>query len=375
MKNKTILSYVDRNLILLLAGFYTLFDIVYLLKKAYFRRQYPALETESWTDFLLYTIITDWVVVMTFMTLIAISTKKLLSLKYSWPRIISLHIFLSIIIGVFIHAMFLFVGFLSGYIDLAAYKFEISVQSFMSVIDLNFLIYSSMILIIYTYYYIKRIKKVEKQRSLLESQLVKAKMKMLSSQLQPHFLFNTLNSISVLVEYDAGKAKDTIADLSDFLREILYSGDNNLIPLEKELKTLEHYLNILEIRFSEDLKIESCIDEKLLKVNIPAFILQPLIENSIKYGYSYEHSELIVRYSVCKENDLIVIKVENNGAPLQQAQEILMENGIGLSNIKDRLKNIYGDNYTFTIGNKVTHIGKPSGVETEIKIPHYHKTV
>ncbi len=375
MKNRTLLGYVDRNLILLLAGFYTLFNVVYLVKKAYFRSQFPGMDTEPWSDFLLYTVLTDWVVVMAFMTLIAISTKKLLSLKYSWTRIISLHIFLSIIIGVFIHIVFLFVGFLSGYIDLAAYDFEISIQSFMSVVDLNFLIYSSMILMIYTYYYIKRVKKVEKQRSLLESQLVKAKMKMLSSQLQPHFLFNTLNSIAVLTELDAPKAKDTIADLSDFLREILYSGDSNFIPLEKELNTLKHYLNILEVRFSEDLKIESCIDERLLKVNIPAFIFQPLIENSIKYGYSYDHPELVVKYSVCKENNKIVIKVENNGAPLLKPPGMLMENGIGLSNIKDRLKNIYGDNFVFRIGNKEIVNGKIPGVETIIIIPHYHKTV
>lgn len=375
MKNKTLLSYVDRNLILLLAGFYSLFDIVYLLKKAFFRRQYPEQATETWSDFLLYTILTDWVVVMIFMTLIAISTKKLLSLKYSWPRIITLHIFLSIIIGVFIHVVFLFVGFLSGYIDIAAYDFKISVQSFMAVIDLNFLIYSSMVLMIYTYYYVKRVKKIEKQRSLLESQLLKAKMKMLSSQLQPHFLFNTLNSISVLVELDTSKAKNTIADLSDFLREILYSGDNNFISLEKELKTLQYYLNILEVRFSEDLRIDSCIDKKLLKVNIPAFVLQPLIENSIKYGYSYDHPELKVKYSVCKEKDCIVIKVENNGTPLDKPQATLLGNGIGLSNIKNRLKNIYGDNFVFTIRNKELVQGKIAGVETIIKIPHYHKTV
>lgn len=342
---------------------------------AYLRQRFPRVNAGSWGDFVLHTVLPDWLVVMAFMTFIAISTKRLLSLQYSWLKIISLHTFLSIVIGVFIHIVFLFVGFISGYIDMSAYDFEISVQSFMSVIDLNFLIYTSMVLIIYTYYYVKRIRKIEKHRSQLESQLVKAKMKMLSAQLQPHFLFNTLNSIAILTELDAAKAKDTIADLSDFLREILYSGDSTLIPLEKELKTLEHYLNILEVRFSEDLKIERCIDEKLLKVNIPAFIFQPLIENSIKYGYSYDHPELIIKYSVCKEENTIVIKVENNGAALAQPQEMLLENGIGLSNINDRLRNIYEDNYVFKIRNRETFNGKGAGVETVIQIPHYHKTV
>jgi two-component system, LytTR family, sensor kinase len=165
-------------------------------------------------------------------------------------------------IGFFIRVFFDIFGILSGYIDPAEYEVQESLHRFMAVIDLNFLIYFAMVFIIYTYYYLKEVKENEKQRTLLETQLVNTRMKMLSSQLQPHFLFNTLNSISVLADLDPAKAKDTIADLSDFLREILYSSDENEITLEKELRTLEYYLNILSVRFSGDLVIRKDIDRK-----------------------------------------------------------------------------------------------------------------
>lgn len=375
MKFPSLKKYIDLNLFLLLAGFYTLFDIVYVAKLAYFRTHYPDSIQEPWVDFLLYTILIDWLVVVTFMTLIAISTKSLLNMNYSWVRIISLHTLLSLLIGLIIRVIFDLFGIIVGYINPAEYEFSESLSRFMSVIDLNFLIYFAMVFIIYTYYYLKQVKETEKQKNLLETQLVNTRMKMLSSQLQPHFLFNTLNSISVLVDLDAGKAKDTIADLSDFLREILYSSDSNEISLEKELRTLEYYLNILNVRFSTDLKIRKKIDEKILNRKVPAMLIQPLIENSIKHGYSYDHSELEIFISIQAENNYLIIKIENNGKPISLSSDELMQKGVGLSNIKDRLENLYRNDYYFNISNKTDATGNPAGVETVVRIPAYRLTV
>ncbi|HSI70025.1 MAG TPA: histidine kinase, partial [Gillisia sp.] len=338
----SIKKYIDLKLILLLAGFYTLFDIIYVGKMAYFRHHFPRGDEEPWGEVLLYTILIDWLVVVTYMTLIAISTKRLLNKNYPWEKIIVIHTVLSIMIGFFIRVFFDLFGILSGYIDPAEYEVQESLHRFMAVIDLNFLIYFAMVFIIYTYYYLKEVKENEKHRNLLETQLVNTRMKMLSSQLQPHFLFNTLNSISVLADLDPSKAKDTIADLSDFLREILYSSDENEITLEKELRTLEYYLNILSVRFSGDLRIRKDIDNSLLHKKVPALLLQPLIENSIKHGYNYDHAELEVVISVKAEGDHLLIKVENNGASLTAGSSDLMLKGLGLSNLNDRLKNLYG---------------------------------
>ena len=356
---------IDWKLILLLAAFYTLFDVVYLIKLAYMRAYVVKTVQESWHDIIVYNILVDWVIVVTYMSLIAISTKRLLNKNYSWIRIFTVHTLLSILIGFIIRLVFDLQGIVLGRFSFSEYSLKSSVDRLMYVMDLNFLIYFAMIFIIYTYYYLKQVKEAEKHRSQLENQLVSTKMKMLSSQLQPHFLFNTLNSISVLVELDAKKAQNTIADLSDFLREILYSGDNYLVPLRKELRILEYYLNILNVRFSDHLCIQKNIEEELLEHEVPALLLQPLIENSVKHGYSYHHTHLKIMMSIFRKKDKMVIKVENDGKDLTKTHSDLLKEGVGMANLNDRLQNLYGSNYFFRMRNKADG----QGVETLIEIP------
>ena len=299
------------------------------------------------------------------MTLIAISTKRFLRKNYSWTKIISIHILFSLLIGIVIRLVVDLYYILIGNITFAEYDLKRSIYRFMYVIDLNFLIYFAMVFIIYTYYYVKEVKKAEKKQGKLEAQLVNTRMKMLSSQLQPHFLFNTLNSIAVLTDIDAGKAKDTIADLSDFLREILYDNDSNRIPLEKELRILEFYLNIIKVRFSDHLKIKTEIDETLHTKMVPALLLQPILENSIKHGYDFNHTDLEIVVKIYAEGKTLIIQVENNGAPVSVTHSLLLKRGLGLANINDRLGNLYGNDYFFEVRNKPDGLG----VETLIKIP------
>lgn len=365
MKFSSLKKYIDLKLVFLLAGFYALFDLVYIAKSAYMRAYHPERYFPSWADFLINNLLIDWLIVVTYMTLIAISTKRFLHKKYSWVKIIIIHTAFSILIGFIIRLVFDLFSIITGQIAMADYRFEESFYRFVYVMDLNFLIYFAMVFIIYTYYYVKQVREAEKQRNLLETQLVSARMKMLSSQLQPHFLFNTLNSIAVLADLDKEKAKDTIADLSDFLREILYNGDENEIPLEQELRTLEYYLNILNVRFSDHFKITKHIDQNLLQKKMPALLLQPIIENSIKHGYSYDHTDLEVGITIYSEGKYLVIRVENNGQAVVSPHEELLENGLGLANINARLKNLYGSDYFFEISNKTDG----EGVKTIIKVP------
>jgi hypothetical protein len=358
-KNK----YIDVKLILLLAAFYTLFNLVYIAKLAYMRAYMFKEIMESWHDIIFHNLLMDWIIVVTYMTLIAISTKRLLNKNYSWIRIFLLHTLFSILIGFVIRFFFDLHGILLGRMTFADYSLKSSLDRMIYVIDLNFLIYFAMIFIIYTYYYLKQVKEAEKQKTQLESQLVNTRMKMLSSQLQPHFLFNTLNSISALVEMDAKKAQDTIADLSDLLREILYSGENYKVSLRKELRMLDYYLNILTLRFSDHLVVEKQIDESLLDRLVPSLILQPIIENSVKHGYSYHNIHLTIEINIFREKNYLVLSIYNNGKPLTEKQEALLNKGVGISNIRDRLFTLYGEKARFQILNKEV------GVETVIKIP------
>lgn len=359
-------KYIDFKLVLLLAGFYLMFDLIHIAKTAYMQ-EFMSKEMQhfSWPDFLVYNMLFDYIIVVSYMTLIAISTKRFLNKNYSWVKIISIHTLFSILIGLIIRLVFDFYSILAGRISLAEFDLRKSVNAFVYVLDLNFLIYFAMIFIIYTYYYLRQVKEAEKRHSKLESQLMNTRMRMLSSQLQPHFLFNTLNSIAVLTDLDSNKAKDTIADLSDFLREILYHSDRNRISLDEELRILEYYLNILNVRFSDHLSIEKEIDESLLLKKIPAMLLQPMIENSIKHGYSYDHTDLHILIKIREERGNLIIRVENDGEPLKLTPKELLEKGVGLRNIDDRLRNLYKEKYVFEIRNRAD--GK--GVETLVKIP------
>lgn len=357
-------KYIDWKLVLILAGFYFMFDVIMVLKMYYLKSNglYAKLD---WHDYLLHNIVFDYVVVVSYMTLIAISTKRFLNRNYSWVKIVCIHLVFSLLIGMVIRLISDFYFIIIGKTTLTSYDFSESIFAFMYVIDLNFLIYFAMVFIIYTYYYLKQVKEAEKRHAKLENQLVNTRMRMLSSQLQPHFLFNTLNSIAVLTDIDAAKAKDTIADLSDFLREILYNSDSNRISLDEELRILEYYLNIVNVRFSDHLTIRKEIEESLLLKRVPALILQPLIENSIKHGYSYDHTNLNILVSIYRDENMLVIKVENDGKLLDLSHEDLLNKGVGLKNLNDRLKNLYNSNYFFEIRNKEDG----SGVETIIRIP------
>lgn len=358
-------KYIDGRLILLLAAFYTLFYLVFISKTLYMRAYvYEEVKYSMW-EIIVHGYLVDWVIVIAFMSLIAISTKRLIVKKVPWKNIFLLHLLLSIFIGVIIRLVVIFYSVIMGELRLRDLNWRDNLTSFMHVIDLNFLIYFAMILIIYVYYYIDQIREVEEKRGLLEAQLLNTRMKMLTSQLQPHFLFNTLNSISSLVEIDAKLAKDTIADLSDFLREILYNSDAKFIPLYKELTVLEYFLNIVNVRFSDHLTIEKDIDPDLLNINIPAMIIQPIVENSIKHGYSYDHTDLAIKISIVKKNGHVLLKVENNGKLITQDTTVLIDSGVGLSNLKERLYNLYGDSHSFIMRNKIDG----SGVETLIELP------
>ena len=356
---------IDLNLVLLLAGFYLLFYLVLFAKVLYMKSIGNDGMPASLRDFLIYNPFLDYIIVVSYMTFIAMSTKRFLNKKYSWIKIISIHTVLSLFIGMVTRLATDLQSLLTGVFTLSEYNIHDSIYRFMNVIELNFLTYFAMVFIVYTYYYLKQVKEAEKKQNQLEAQLVHTRIRMLSSQMQPHFLFNTLNSIAVLTDIDPGKAKDTIADLSDFLREILKDNGAHTIRLKKELRILEYYLNILNVRFSDHLIIKKEIDEALLQTNVPALLLQPIIENSIKHGYSYDHTELEMLIKIYAENKQLVIRVENNGALLKESPTALLKKGIGLSNINDRLQNLYGQHYLYEIKNKDDH----SGVETIVKIP------
>ena len=169
-----------------------------------------------------------------------------------------------------------------------------------------------------------------------------ASLAALRYQLNPHFLFNTLNAISSLIvikEYDA--ADTMLAKLSEFLRATLSSQPDALLPLEDELATLQHYLEIESARFGERLAVEFVCPPQLNRALVPGFLLQPLVENAIKYALAPSATPVPIRVEAAKDGDTLVLCVEDDGTEQDKPAQAGM--GVGIANIRQRLRTLYGD--------------------------------
>ena len=360
----TIKKNIPRKLFLLIAGFYLITLIVSFIKYAYFKYSGYHYNDISWGDFFIEYFIIDYISVMIFATFAFITTRYMIYKKINLKYILLIHFSLSIFIGFFIYLGSTFLLVLFGRQSFSQINILDYLNNVLQDLDINFLVYLTMILLIYSYYYVKKIKKIQIEKSSIKEQLANTKLNLLKSRLRPHFLFNTLNSISSLVNTNTKQAQDTIADLGGLLREILDIGERNLISLEQELNMLVKYINIMEVRFSDHLIFTSDIDEALLRAKFPALLLQPIVENSIKHGYDYENTDLEVHLSIEKNNDRILISISNNGKLLEKDFSPSKKN-VGIKNTKERLKTLFNNNFDYYMKNK----SDQSGIITHVSIP------
>ncbi|NLP58057.1 sensor histidine kinase [Lutibacter sp. B1] len=355
-------KYIDKRLLKILILFYTITSIISFLKIVYLKVNGYGYEFSEWKDIIFEGVILDWLIVIAFMSIIAITTKIMINKKMKWKYIISIHLFFSLFIGVVIYFISSIIYLITGQITFAEIDVRSHFAGIISVIDLNFLIYFSMISIVYSFYYFEKTKKTELEKSQLANQLTNVKMNVLKYKLHPHFLFNTLNSISSLIETDTKLAQNTVADFGDLLRDLLDLKDTNLIPLKEEISIVKRYLDIMSLRYSDHLTVKINFDKKLNKILVPSLILLPIVENSIKHGYSYDFTNLTIELSIIRKDENIVFTIKNNGAPLNTRKK---KYGNGLQNTIDRLKILYNNNFTYTMKN----VENKKGVITTIKLP------
>ncbi len=166
-----------------------------------------------------------------------------------------------------------------------------------------------------------------------------AELNMLKTQINPHFLFNSLNSISLLINRDQNRAREMIIKLSDFLRYSLRFGEEEQIQLKDELENMDRYLDIEKIRFGNKLLYEKNVENIALNLPIPNMILLPLLENAVKHGVYESLDPVHIQLVVKKEGRILMIEVKNEYDP----ESISLKGaGIGLKNIKERLLLLYG---------------------------------
>ncbi len=176
-----------------------------------------------------------------------------------------------------------------------------------------------------------------------EKLLMAARLQTLSSQINPHFLFNALNSISSLVRSQPEVARELIAKLSSLLRERLQSRDQ-FVTLREELDTIDRYLAIEAVRFGTQLRVEKQVEPEALDAIVPSMILQPLVENSIKHGLTRKIGGGTVSLRAFRQNGRSIIEVADDGVGMTPGElEAALTAGIGLSNVSERLRVTYGD--------------------------------
>lgn len=204
---------------------------------------------------------------------------------------------------------------------------------------------------------------LEAEKARLTAQLAEARMTALRTQLNPHFLFNTLNAVSSLVERDPKGVRRMIARLSELLRHTLEGADTQETPLERELDLTQRYLEIMEVRFQGNLEVTTRVPADLADAMVPNLLLQPLVENAIKHGIGElpEKGSIIIEAE--RQADALVLRVLDNGPGVRMDSD---ERGVGLRNTRERLHGLYGDVAGLTLSNRAD-----GGACAEVRLPYH----
>jgi two-component system, LytTR family, sensor kinase len=210
-----------------------------------------------------------------------------------------------------------------------------------NVVDDVVFVYIPILLLAYTTAYYRQYRVRELQTSRLQAQLEKARLQALKSQLQPHFLFNTLNSISALMLTDVVAAERMITLLGDLLRMSLETASTQMTTLNRELEFLTCYIEIEKVRFEERLTVNFDVPTETLEASVPHLLLQPLVDNAIKHGISRLVAGGEIRISARRERAELHLAVSDNGPGLRSHRNP-PPSGVGLRITRERLETIYG---------------------------------
>lgn len=214
----------------------------------------------------------------------------------------------------------------------------------------NILIYWSVLSISLLSSYYEQYQNEKLKASQLDAQLSNARLRALQMQLQPHFLFNTLHSISALaLDNEIRDAVKMINRLSEFLRLTLDRTDMQTVTLEDEIEFTRHYLEIEQIRFQDRLTVDIDIDPQALEAEVPTLILQPLIENAMRHGVDSNSGNSRIRIAAHLRNRQVLMEICDDGKDIKKLSGQNSATGLGLKNTRERLSELYGRDYSFTL--------------------------
>ncbi|HET9787779.1 MAG TPA: histidine kinase, partial [Pyrinomonadaceae bacterium] len=293
--------------------------------------------------------------------------------RNNWLRSALLHVPLSILLSGFVTALghvvlWLYWGWSMG----RPFSFERMGRFVVANFSEGIGIYLLIALTSYALSYHRRYREGQVKTLQLEAQLSHAQLQALKMQLHPHFLFNTLHSISALLNKDTESARKMITRLGDFLRLTLDNSGSQEVTLQQEMEFLSCYLEIERIRFQDRLVTRMDVPHQTLDAKVPNLILQPIVENAIRHGIAPRSTPGLIEIGVKQRNGTLRIQVRDNGPglPAHRRSENLFQRGLGLANTETRLERLYGAAHLFDFSNNPT-----GGLVVTLEIPFHTDTV
>lgn len=280
----------------------------------------------------------------------------------AWPRALPVHVVASLVltgIGVFVEA---FIGWLP-YAGRGHFSGTLR-HYFVYHTQISLIAYWALLTAFHVYRMYNRARLREVHAAKLEAQLAEAQLTALRAQLQPHFLFNTLQAATMLIYDDPEGAEEILLSLSELLRIVLQTLQQQEIPLRSEIEFLKHYATIQQRRFGDRLRFEFEIGEESQACAVPSLLLQPLVENAIRHGIGVRKQPDLIAVRASRSLDRLNIEIENRASILDGTLETLISRGIGLANTIARLERLYGLQQSFEINNLL-----PQGVIVRLSIP------
>jgi two-component system, LytTR family, sensor kinase len=252
-------------------------------------------------------------------------------------------------------------------VGLGPYDYGIMVYRYPMEMSNDLIGYTTIVLIYYFYLKMRTAQAQQLAAAELQTKLAKAQLENLRLQLQPHFLFNTLNTISSVMYEDVAAADAMLTQLSDLLRLTLRTASSHEILFSQELQITRLYLEIMQKRYENKLRVSYAVDAGLENTLVPQLILQPLVENSLRHGLQESAAGIDISIGAHRDNGSVVIRVADSGAGIGvQSADAVLGRGLGLANIRGRLEQLYGAGQEFSIAN-----GANGGAEVMLRFPFH----
>jgi signal transduction histidine kinase len=286
--------------------------------------------------------------------------------RHNWLRRLPLHLLALLVFSVLHTSLnWLARSLLFPLAGLGSYDYGIMPIRYLMELANDAIVYSMFVAFIYLFDYYREARDREVRTAQLEARLTEAQLQALRLQLQPHFLFNALNTISSVIYEDVRLADRMIACLSDLLRLALRRSGAQEVTLHEELQFLDLYLELMRARFEERLVVKFHVEPETRSAFVPQLILQPLVENSIRHGTNARSGALRIDVCARRLNGALLLEVSDNGPGIKREQVAGAE-GVGLSNTAERLSQLYGEAHGFSL-----QTAEAGGLLVRVEVPFH----